>query len=59
VVTDGHLRLTAGARVITGTRGQGPGGGRGGGGRDDSGREDNGGKGNGNGRRAGREGNQS
>ena len=24
VVTDGHLRLTAGARITTGTRGQGP-----------------------------------
>jgi membrane fusion protein, multidrug efflux system len=54
IVTDGHLRLTPGARVVTGTRGQGSGEpGRGG-------REGNGERGDGNGRgRRGREGNES
>ena len=53
VVTDGHLRLTPGARITTGTRGQGEGGdGRGDGGT-------RGGEGGGNGRRQGREGRQS
>jgi multidrug efflux system membrane fusion protein len=54
IVTDGHLRLTPGVRVVTGTRGQGSGeAGRGG-------REGNGERGDGNGRgRRGREGNES
>jgi membrane fusion protein, multidrug efflux system len=54
IVTDGHLRLTPGVRVVTGTRGQGSGEpGRGG-------REGNGERGDGNGRgRRGREGNES
>jgi len=52
VVTDGHLRLTPGARVVTGTRGQG------GGGREGNGEGGNGERGNGGGRR-GREGSQS
>jgi multidrug efflux system membrane fusion protein len=54
VVTDGHLRLTPGARVVTGTRGGGPGGA----GREGSGERSNGERGNGGGRR-GREGNES
>ena len=54
IVTDGHLRLTPGVRVVTGTRGQGSGEpGRGG-------REGSGERGDGNGRgRRGREGNES
>jgi multidrug efflux system membrane fusion protein len=51
VVTDGHLRLTDGSRVVTGTRGETPG--RAGG------ATPNGGGGNGAGRRGSREGNQS
>jgi multidrug efflux system membrane fusion protein len=51
VVTDGHLRLTPGARVQTGTRGQG-------GAPEGGGREGSGERGSGGGRR-GREGNQS
>ena len=51
VVTDGQLRLTAGARVTTGTRGEGAG-------ESGGGRGDNGGRGNG-GRRGGNRGNQS
>ena len=43
VVTDGQLRLTTGARVTTGTRGEG-GGGRGDGGNDTGGRRGNGGR---------------
>jgi membrane fusion protein, multidrug efflux system len=43
VVTDGQLRLTAGARVTTGTRGEG-GGGRGDGANDTGGRRGNGGR---------------
>lgn len=51
VVTDGQLRLTAGARVTTGTRGEGAGD-AGGGGGDSGGRRGNGG------RRGGNRGNQ-
>jgi multidrug efflux system membrane fusion protein len=50
VVTDGQLRLTAGARITTGTRGEGPGRAGDGEGREGRGRED------GDGRRGGRRG---
>jgi multidrug efflux system membrane fusion protein len=53
VVTDGHLRLTSGARVVTGTRGEGDA--EGGAGR----RNGNGGGANGGGRRGSTRGNQS
>jgi multidrug efflux system membrane fusion protein len=52
VVTDGHLRLTPGARVMTGTRGQGAGA-------PATGGREGGGERGGSGGRRGREGNQS
>jgi multidrug efflux system membrane fusion protein len=58
VVTDGQLRLTAGARITTGTRGEGPGNAGDGGGREGQGREDAEGR-RGGGRRGGNRGNQS
>ncbi len=51
VVTDGHLRLTDGAHIVTGTRGEAPG--------RSGGAAPNGDSGNGAGRRGSREGNQS
>jgi hypothetical protein len=51
VVTDGHLRLTAGARVVTGTRGQGAGDAAGGGRNGRNGNGNGGGRGNGGARR--------
>jgi multidrug efflux system membrane fusion protein len=58
VVTDGQLRLTAGARISTGTRGEVPGNAGDGGGREGQGREDAEGR-RGGGRRGGNRGNQS
>jgi multidrug efflux system membrane fusion protein len=58
VVTDGQLRLTAGARITTGTRGEGPGRVGDGEGREGRGREDGDGR-RGGGRRGGNRGNQS
>ena len=58
VVTDGQLRLTAGARVTTGTRGEGPEGTGGAEGREGQGREDAEGR-RGGGRRGANRGNQS
>ena len=58
VVTDGQLRLTAGARVTTGTRGEGPEGSGGAEGREGQGREDAEGR-RGGGRRGANRGNQS
>jgi multidrug efflux system membrane fusion protein len=59
VVTDGQLRLTTGARVTTGTRGEGPGRAGDGEGREGQGRGNSDGRRGGEGRRGGNRGNQS
>ncbi len=59
VVTDGQLRLTAGARVTTGTRGEGPEGSGGAEGREGRGRDNTDGRRGEGGRRGGNRGNQS
>jgi multidrug efflux system membrane fusion protein len=59
VVTDGQLRLTTGARVTTGTRGEGSGRSGGGEGREGAGRDNTDGRRGDGGRRGGNRGNQS
>jgi membrane fusion protein, multidrug efflux system len=59
VVTDGQLRLTTGARITTGTRGEGPGRAGDGEGREGQGRGNSDGRRGGEGRRGGNRGNQS